>query len=341
MRLGLVGYGSDTGVGMELRDALVHLPAVSAFILKHPERPETKGLRFPPSTFFSKGWELLQEMETWIADVKPDTILTWEIPGDWRFPDLWKRKGIRWVCVIHYDWFMPEHKHDYEKARLISPNFQCQNGIKALYGLDSTLLPIPVDLDRLPFKERRFAHRFVTVYGQGGPHDRRSIREIVAAWRGITMAFPLTIRAQKKPVEFEGDLPNSIGIDLGNMETTAHLYEEQDVAVLPSKFEGVGISLIEAQALGLPVITTDMEPMRTLAPDLLVNASPFSLEFMIGHKVIAGFPSVLDLRRVVDDISGKDIRDLSHMARRRVENQYSWTVLKEQWLDQLEGVHSI
>lgn len=339
MKLGLVGYGSDTGVGMELRDALVHLPAASAFILKHPQRPETKALRFPPSTFISEGWEPLREMETWIADVKPDTILTWEVPGDWRFPDLWQRKGIRWFCVMHYDWFMPQHKYDYWKARLISPNFQCQNGIKALYGLESTLLPIPVDLGRLPFKERRFAHRFVTVYGQGGPHDRRSIKEIVEAWRKMFMALPLKIMAQKKPVEIEGELPNTVWIDQRNVETTEELYAESDVAVLPSKFEGVGLSLIEAQALGLPVITTDMEPMRTLAPDLLVNASPFSVEFMIGHKVIAAYPSVEDLRRVVDALSGKDIRELSHIARRRVEQHYSWTVLKDAWLDTLKSVN--
>lgn len=337
MKLGLVGWASDTGVGMELRDAMAHLPAASAFVLPHPTRPMTKGLRFPIPTVASAGWEILRDMEAWLDEVKPDTILTWETPGDWRFPELWRRRGIRWFCVIHYDWFTPAYKHDYSQAKLIAPNYECQNGLKALYGLDSALLPVPVDLGRLPFKERRYAHRFLTVYGQGGPHDRRSIKEIVEAWRKMFMALPLTIRAQKRPVEIEGQLPSSVGICEENAASTVDLYAEQDVAVLPSKFEGVGLSLIEAQALGLPVITTDMEPMRSLAPDLLVSVSPFSIEIMKDHRIIAAFPSVEDLRRVVDDLAGKDIRELSHRARRRVEECFSWTALKERWVDFLSG----
>lgn len=337
MKLGLVGWASDTGVGMELRDAAACLPAASAFVLPHLKRPVTKGIRFPIPVVVSEGWEPIRDMEAWLDVVKPDTILTWETPGDWRFPEIWRKRGIRWFCVIHYDWFLPEHQNDYRHASLISPTLQCQNGLKALYGLQSTLLTIPVDLERLPFKERRFAHRFVTVYGQGGPHDRRSIKEIVEVWRRMFMAFPLTIRAQKKPSEINGDVPKSVGIYEGNVASTAELYEEQDVAVLPSKFEGVGLSLIEAQALGLPVITTDMEPMNLIAPDLLVKISPLSVEFMKGHKVLAAFPSVEDLHRVVESISGKDIRDLSHLARRRVEESYSWTVLKDRWTEALSG----
>lgn len=334
MKLGLVGFASDTGVGMELRDAMIHLPGCEAFILKHPERPSTKSVDLPVPTFFSQGWEPLKEMDTWITKTKVDTILTWETPGDWRFPEIWKSKGIRWFCVIHYDWFDPAHKYDYQKGNLIAPNAQCRDGLRGIYGLESTVLPIPVALERLPFKERRFAHRFVTVYGQGGPYDRRSTREIVDAWRRITMAFPLTIRAQKRPIEVEEKgLPSVIGIDLQNHATTEILYSCQDVAVLPSKFEGVGLSLLEAQACGLPTITTDFEPMRTLAPDLLVKASPSAVEIMKGHRMPAAYPLVEDLRRVVDTLSGHDIRELSHLARNRVEENYSWTILKDRWLD--------
>lgn len=337
MKLGLVGWASDTGVGMELRDASLHLPAEEAFILKHPNRPFSGRIDLPIPSFVSEGWEPVREMERWLGDVKPDTILTWETPGDWRFPDLWKSKGIRWVSVIHYDWFDPAHKYDYQKADLISPNLQCRDGLRGIYGLESTVLPIPVALERLPFKERRYAHRFVTVYGQGGPFDRRSIREIVEAWRGMFMAFPLTIRAQKQPTEFTGKCPEIISLDLKNYEKTSHLYEEQDIAVLPSKFEGVGLSLLEAQALGLPTITTDFEPMKTLAPDLLVKSSPSSVEIMVGHKIPAAYPLVKDLCRVVEEISGKDIRDLSRIARKRIEDHYSWTVLKDRWIDYLQA----
>ncbi len=328
MKIGLVGWASDTGVGMELRDTAASLPDCEKFLMPHRGRPSQ-----PDSNETAlNGWDPVVRMNAWIDTVKPDVVLTWETPVDWRFPEIWGRKGVRWVCVVHYDWFEPVRAHEYIRADLIAPNEQCRDGIR-VHGLDSTVLPVPVDLNRLRFKERKYGHRFVTVYGQGGPHDRRSIKEIVEAWRGIAFAPPLTIKAQKKPVEIEGELPRVVGIDLENVATTAELYEEQDVALFPSKFEGVGLSLIEAQACGLPVITTDMEPMRTLAPDLLIPASPSTVEIMNHHRIPAAFPSIEALRRAVDGIMGKDIRALSYAARKRVEDKFSWTALKDRWME--------
>lgn len=337
MRLGLVGWASDTGLGMELRDAMGNLPVASMFILQHPGRPASKDIKFTKPAFVSQGWDVTKEMFDWLAETKLDTVLTWETPGDWRFPAIWHDRGVRWVCVMHWDWFSPEKRQGYAHADLISPNMQCRDGLKGIHGLDSTLLPVPVDLERLPFKARRYAHRFVSVYGQGGPFDRRSIKEMVEAWRRIPMAPPLTIHAQKEPKEDFGLLPPCVSIEVGNVASAEDLYAENDIAVLPSKFEGVGLSLVEAQALGLPVITTDMEPMRTLAPELLVECSMFTVEYMKEHRIPAAYPSVDALVKVVDSLHGKDITTLSHDARRRVETEYSWTVLKDRWMQFLSA----
>jgi len=337
MRLGLVGWASDTGLGMELRDAMGNLPVVSMFILQHSGRPASKDVKFSRPAFVSPGWDATKEMSDWLLETKIDTVLTWETPGDWRFPAIWRDRGVRWVCVVHWDWFSPEKRHDYAHADLISPNIQCRDGLKGIHGLISTLLPVPIDLERLPFTVRNTANRFVTVYGQGGPFDRRSIKEIVEAWRRISMPPPLSIRAQKRPTEIEGVLPPQVGITVANVGTAEDLYAEGDVAVLPSKFEGVGLSLLEAQALGLPVITVDMEPMRTLAPELLVECSPSTVEFMKSHRIPAAYPSVEALARMVDGLRGKDISTLSHDARRRVETEYSWTVLKDRWVQFLSA----
>jgi len=332
MKLGLVGWASDTGLGMELRDAMGNLPVESMFILQHPGRPARKDVRFTRPAFVSPGWDVTREMADWLLETKVDTILTWETPGDWRFPALWKDRGVRWICAVHWDWFSPEKRHGYAQADLISPNAQCRDGLKGIHGLESTLLPIPVDLERLPFRVRERAERFVTVYGQGGPFDRRSIKEIMEAWRRLRVPPLLRVKAQKRPAEVEGMPPPGVAIEVANVATTGELYGESDVAVLPSKFEGVGLSLVEAQAMGLPVITVDMEPMRTLAPELLVECSASTVEFMKDHRIPAAYPSVDALVRVIEAINEKDIRSLSHDARRRVENGYSWTVLKDQWM---------
>lgn len=330
-RLSLVGWASDTGVGTELRDALKNLPVTSSFIVDHLGKST-------PSQFQSvmfRTWEAYDAMSRHLDENKPDAILTWETPVDWRFPDLWRRKGIRWFCVVHWDWFDPSKMTAWKTAHLIAPNRMCQEGLKSRYGLDSTLLPIPVDTERLSFKERYHAKTFVTIYGYGGPHERRSLREALKAWSSLTTPPPLIVHAQKKPPEIEGNkLAESVTVEIGNLPAIEDLYQEADVAVLPSRFEGVGLSLLEAQALGLPVIATDAEPMRSLAPDLLVRtAYKREAEIMVGHRVTVNVPDEREIARKVEELTGRDIMELSRAARRRVEESFSWKVLKERWLE--------
>ena len=42
-------------------------------------------------------------------------------------------------------------------------------------------------------------------------------------------------------------------------------YKDADIVVMPSLYEGFGAMVIEAQATGRPVITTDREPMRSVS----------------------------------------------------------------------------
>lgn len=334
MRLGLVGWPSDTGVGMELRDALHYLPAVSVFYMDHPGKP-------PSADFQGKTVgvsDLCRKMESFIDSHKIDTILTWETPGSWDFPALWARKGVRWVCVAHYDWFAPKQISAWKTARIVVPFDLAGVGLRMLYGLGSMTLQVPVDLERLPFQERRKAERFVTVYGHGGPGDRRAILQIMEAWRMMgSEAPPLVVRSQKPVKELEGaKLPDHVTVHVGNLGKASDLYAQADVAILPSKYEGVGLSLIEAQACGLPTITTDMEPMKSIAPEYLVGGEVGEIEVMEGHRVATCTPHPIALAGRVKDILHMDISEASRRARYRVQERYSWAVLKDQWISLLE-----
>ena len=281
MKLGLVGWPSDTGVGMELRDALRYLPAVSVFYMDHPGKPpaaDFQGKTAGPS-------DLLRKMASFIESHKLDTILTWETPGSWDFPALWASKGVRWFCVAHYDWFAPKQLAAWKTAKIIVPFEGAREGLRTVYGLESTTLQVPVDLERLPFQERKKAERFVTVYGHGGPGDRRAILQILEAWRLMgPEAPPLMVRSQKPIKEIENTkLPDKVTIEIGNLRQAHDLYAQADVAILPSESEGVGCSLIEAQASGLSVITTNLKPMKSIAPEYLVEGILGHLEIMEGH----------------------------------------------------------
>ena len=50
-------------------------------------------------------------------------------------------------------------------------------------------------------------------------------------------------------------------------EMIAHRYRQMDLFVMPTKGEGFGIPLIEAQACGVPVVTTDASTGPELCPN--------------------------------------------------------------------------
>ena len=340
LNLSVVGWAADSGVGRELIEAARHLPVSSAFILSNPTKPTRRDLVTIPC-FMSSGTALVVEMKAFIDKHKPDTILTWEVPGSWDFPALWASKGIRWVHMVHWDWFARDRKSIWKRAELLAPNRMCQAALKEQCLLESTLLPVPVDTDRFAFKLRKKADHFVSIYAYGGSHERRSLMEIFDAWGGLEKPPPLTIFAQKKPPELDELKPvPGIEVLLGNAPDPWMLYETGDVSVQMSRYEGVGVSLLEAQSCGLPVVSINAPPMDEITPDLSVAIRKMVAIEIMGKELTSYIPSVESLRERIASIQGQDIKELSLKARERVEKDYSWKVLRPRWMEVLEGAAS-
>lgn len=338
MRLALVGWSADSGLGRELSDAARNLPVTAVFVLRNFRKPTREDLLGSvPRQLAQSEPPTLSEMETFITRWRPDRILTWENPGSWEFPDLWERRGISWTQVVHWDWFDPSKLEIWKTADLIAPNRVCQEGLKKRYGLSSRLLPVPVDTERLPFRRRERANRFVSLYGYGGPDERRSIREIYSAWRILAQeAPPLTITAQCPIPRWEADNPpSSVEVRVGVLPEPADIWKDADIAVQPSRYEGVGLSLLEAQACGVPVLTVDAPPMNEIAPDLVVPSAYTATSRPSRNDIQAWVVSPEALACRVRELKGKDISALSERVAKRVRNLYSWHALKETWLEAL------
>jgi glycosyltransferase involved in cell wall biosynthesis len=79
---------------------------------------------------------------------------------------------------------------------------------------------------------------------------------------------------------------NHVGIDHAKL---LGLYQTADIISFPSTYEGFGMPIIEGQAVGRPVLTSDAEPMKSVAGDngaLLVD--PLSID-----DLRSGFQSLL------------------------------------------------
>lgn len=106
---------------------------------------------------------------------------------------------------------------------------------------------------------------------------------------------------------------------LGMRKDTDALYQAFDVFVLPSHFEGLCISAIEAQAAGLPIVCSDALSeetcvSRTYDPQPLSSGPAAWADVIVGHRGDARHDGADDLRAAGYDICAEA---------KRVENFYA------------------
>lgn len=136
-------------------------------------------------------------------------------------------------------------------------------------------------------------------------------------------------------VKFVDPYKLHIGIDI---DTMAAIYNAMDVFVLPSRGEGFGIPIIEAQACGVPVIVTDSTSMTELCGSGWLIA-PGSRDY----TSLASWQQVADVGRLVDcmEEAYKADRKTMGKAARNFAMSYDWDVLAaEGWQPLIKRLHS-
>lgn len=333
MKVSAVGFANDSGVGRELVSAARQLPFSGIYVLEHASKPTRIDLLPTSAYYISRKGNTLTEMCNFLDKYRPETILTWEGPGHVEFPRLWRSKGIRWVNVVHWDWYNPELVDACRDAVLVAPTKACQKELKDHYRLASTYLPVPIDTDRFVFRRRDKAARFISVYGHGGAWNRRSLPEIFLAWSEMAEAPPLTIYAQVSPPELDRYMPPAqVQVQVTNLAEPEDLYEHGDVAIQLSRYEGIGLAFLEAMACGLPVVTQKAPPMDEVAPELTVAVDETIPVKLAGKDVLSYVPSIQGIRELVEYLNGRAIGEISERVRWRVEKYYSWKALRQEWL---------
>jgi glycosyltransferase involved in cell wall biosynthesis len=156
----------------------------------------------------------------------------------------------------------------------------------------------------LEFSERPFAGgqpRILHI----GTTPNKNLPRVIAALRGVPCVLvivgqlppAIVDELQESGVRYE----NFVGLDHAAM---MRLYRDADIISFPSTYEGFGMPILEGQSVGRPVLTSDLDPMRSVAGRgcaLLVD--PLSVD-----AIREGFLSLMDdgLLRARLIAAGKD-----------------------------------
>lgn len=111
-----------------------------------------------------------------------------------------------------------------------------------------------------------------------GTTDNKNLERSIQALSGTEMKLRVVGRLtdrqtyclERSAIDFE------VFVDLPR-EDLVELYRSSSMLLFPSLYEGFGMPAIEAQAVGIPVITSDREPMRSIAGNGAILVNPESV----------------------------------------------------------------
>jgi len=334
----VVSYKDDTGLGREATDLRMvlglgyRLVAPSDKIPGHPIKgPDEIALN--PSYPDSEVRSILEGLEG---------LICLEYFG-WhpRLLPLAKELGIKTVCIPDWEWFNGKDQQ-WRSCDLFVCQSQFTAKIVHQYGWRNTVhIPPPLDLSKFPKRiVSGCARHFVHNAGLVNEDDRKGTRDTILAFSRVKRKdISLVVRMQK-----EVPLPNldeRITVQVGNLAEPRELYETGDVAIQPSKLEGVGFMILEPIATGIPVITLDYPPMNEYVKnrELLVRKRWFKRKAFPTHWVKHAhlrLPDIADLARKIEWCIDNDLTAISEANRKLAELIFSPDELKKRWVEALK-----
>lgn len=341
-RVGLVGWNTASGLGYVNRELATHFsidrwlaPQHSRFATLEPLpncRMDLVPNKIPPS-----------QIRNWLSGL--EWVLFAELPYLDRMAQLARNQAIRVACIPMWEWLHPQLEWVKYVDLMLAPTrftYERLTEWKKRYGFcwDVVELPWPVDATRFAFQQRTTCERFLFVNGTGGGRGirpdgnqteyRRKGAELMAETARLLPDIPFVWYSQTDDLP---PLPPNVE-RRPSPEDSTRLYEVGDVCVQPSSWEGIGLQLLECQAAGMPLVTTDAAPMnefrplRTVPARLIEPVRVYGPDPILSHAV-----SPEDLAATLRQLIGTDLSEASRAARRFVEEQHSWaqavSILKE------------
>jgi glycosyltransferase involved in cell wall biosynthesis len=336
LKVGLVGWGASTGNGGMNYDIARLAPWVTSWLCpKHP----------------SFGWHepYLQKVSEKVircereGDVEIysqfldniDAVLFIEHPylRDYELVNECKTRGILTVCIPMWEWFpeqkswsqhldmvwcVTNHTRKYLEtlAKYLKHRHDRCDWADKIYGNRWG-----VALKDFEFTARKQANRFLFINGNGGGRALRKGSGIIAEAAAMIPNIEIIMLTQRD--NYVKPMPGNVKIIECNFPTKKEIYQYGDVFLAPTHWEGFGHTLYEAQACGLPIITTDAPPMDECGANWYIPVL-YSEQYKLLDKPIPKvFADVQKLAQIIYDIQGSHISQKSTAARKYIERHHN------------------
>jgi glycosyltransferase involved in cell wall biosynthesis len=272
-------------------------------------------------------------------------ILFFETHGVWH-PSLLKvarALGVKTVCIPTWEWFRGG-----DPMWALCDLFACptQFTLKVVTGFgwkQARYLPWTLDLGRFPPRTIEGPARlFIHNAGLVDRDDRKGTRDAISAFTRVKRDDLRLIVRMQNDVPLP-PLDSRIEVRIGDLADPGDLYAIGDVAIQPSKMEGIGFMVIEPVASGMPVLAINYPPMNEFVrqPEMLTRLKWFKRKAYANNWVKQShlrLPRISDLTRQIEWCAGNDMAPFSAANRQFAESTFNPTSLCRQWAECLAAL---
>lgn len=326
--IGLVGPCEGYGLAQQSLDIARHL-GVNRWLVPHDlngDRPELPcridAVSRPLSSI---------ELEAWLSGL--DAVLFIERPTYPLLTQVARRLGVCVVCVPNWEWIHPGLDWLSDVDVMLCPTLVTANMLRrwqACFGFTWQLvhIPWPIETSRFRFRMRRKCRAFVYVHGLGGATARRFNGHETIRRKGLHVLLDAARRMPSVPIIVyaagsDQAVPPNVELRYPPADNRL-LYLEGDVCVQPSHWEGLGLPLLECQAAGMPLITTDAPPMNEHQPLRAVQCELHAFRLASDLVIPVALMEPQRLAEALASVFETDLKDASKRARRFVQREHSW-----------------
>lgn len=112
-----------------------------------------------------------------------------------------------------------------------------------------------------------------------GANPNKNLERVIPAISKIKAKIDIIGKLSDEQINLlkDNDIEYTISSNISNEEVVEH-YKNCDMVSFASTYEGFGMIIVEAQAVGRPVVTSNIEPMLTVAGGAAELVDPYSAE---------------------------------------------------------------